>query len=79
MLSIESVVSFCYLLSVVLLNLLLSLGFLIFLALVLSLIGRVNSLSRQASRLLLVLNKAEEVEHTLSAGMPPVQKSPKTQ
>jgi hypothetical protein len=64
---------------VVLLNLLLSLGFLIFLALVLSLIGRVNSLSRQASRLLLVLNKAEELEHTLSTGTVPVQKSPKTQ
>jgi hypothetical protein len=73
------VVSFCYLISVVLLNLLLSLGFLIFLALVLSLIGRVNSLSRQASRLLLILNKAEETEQLLSTGSTSVQKSPKTQ
>jgi len=52
---------------------------LIFLALVLSLISRVNSLSRQASRLLLVLNKAEEAEQTLSTGTAPVQKAPKTQ
>jgi hypothetical protein len=57
----------------------LSLGFLIFLALVLSLISRVNSLSRQASRLLLVLNKAEEAEQTLSPGTQPALKSPKTQ
>jgi hypothetical protein len=63
---------------VVLLNLLLSLGFLIFLALVLSLISRVNSLTRQADRLLLVLNKAEETELTLSTGSP-VQKPQKTQ
>lgn len=63
---------------VVLLNLLLSLGFLIFLALVLALISRVNSLSRQADRLLLVLNKAEEAELTLSTGSP-VQKPQKTQ
>jgi hypothetical protein len=63
---------------VVLLNLLLSLGFLIFLALVLSLISRVNSLTRQADRLLLVLNKAEEAELTLSTGSP-VQKPQKTQ
>jgi hypothetical protein len=63
---------------VVLLNLLLSLGFLIFLALVLSLISRVNSLTRQADRLLLVLNKADEAEHTLSTGSL-VQKSSKTQ
>lgn len=76
---IAAAVSFCYLLPVVLLNLLLSLGFLIFLALVLSLISRVNSLSRQAGRLLLVLNKAEEAEQTLSTGSSPVQKSPKTQ
>jgi hypothetical protein len=64
--------------SVVLLNLLLSLGFLIFLALVLSLISRVNSLTRQADRLLLVLNKAEEAELTFSTGSP-VQKPQKTQ
>ena len=64
--------------NVVLLNLLLSLGFLIFLALVLSLISRVNSLTRQANRLLLVLNKAEEAEHTLATGTPSGQKSPKT-
>jgi hypothetical protein len=51
---------------------------LIFLALVLSLISRVNSLTRQANRLLLVLNKAEEAENSLSTGSP-VQKSPKTQ
>ncbi len=63
---------------VVLLNLLLSLGFLIFLALVLSLISRVNSLTRQADRLLMVLNKAEEAELTLSTGSP-VQKPQKTQ
>jgi hypothetical protein len=62
---------------VVLLNLLLILGFLVFLALVLSLISRVNSLTRQANRLLLVLNKAEEAEHLLSTASP-VQKSPKT-
>ncbi len=74
----EPKVSFCYLIFVVLLNLLLSLGFLIFLALVLSLISRVNSLSRQANRLLMVLNKAEEAEHSLSTGFP-VQKSPKSQ
>ena len=72
---IECAVSFCYLISVVLLNLLLSLGFLIFLALVLSLISRVNSLTRQASRLLLVLNKAEEAEQVLSTASP-VQKKP---
>jgi hypothetical protein len=76
--SIEPRVPFCYLICVVLLNLLLSLGFLIFLALVLSLISRVNSLTRQANRLLLVLNKAEEAENSLSTGSP-VQKSPKTQ
>lgn len=64
--------------AVVLLNLLLSLGFLIFLALVLSLISRVNSLTRQADRLLLVLNKAEEAELTISTGSP-VQKPQKTQ
>jgi hypothetical protein len=63
---------------VVLLNLLLSLGFLIFLALVLSLISRVNSLTRQADRLLLVLHKAEEAEHTLTTGSP-VLKNAKTQ
>jgi len=61
---------------VVLLNLLLILGFLIFLALVMSLISRVNSLTRQANRLLSVLNKAEEAEQSLAIAM---QKSPKTQ
>ena len=75
---IEYTVSFCYLICVVLLNLLLSLGFLIFLALVLSFISRVNSLTRQASRLLSVLNKAEEGEQNLALGSP-LQKSPKTQ
>ena len=64
--------------SVVLLNLLMSLGFLIFLALVLALISRVNGLSRQAVRLLVVLNKAEEAELSLSTGSP-VQKPQKTQ
>lgn len=69
-------VSFCYLICVVLLNLLLSLGFLVFLALVLSLISRVNSLTRQAARLLDVLNKAEEAEKNLAVGSIPAQKKP---
>ncbi len=69
-------VSFCYLICVVLLNLLLSLGFLIFLALVLSLISRVNNLTRQATRLLEVLNKAEEAEKNLALGSVPAQKKP---
>jgi len=63
---------------VVLLNLLLSLGFLVFLALVLSLISRVNSLTRQANRLLTVLTKAEEAEKNLALGSP-VQKNPRNQ
>jgi len=63
---------------VVLLNLLLSLGFLIFLALVLSLISRINSLTRQASRLLTILTKAEEAEQNLAMGAP-MQKSSKSQ
>jgi hypothetical protein len=51
------------------------LGFLVFLALVLSLISRVNSLTRQANRLLTVLSKAEEAEKNLALGVP-VQKKP---
>lgn len=73
---VEYTVSFCYLICVVLLNLLLSLGFLIFLALVLSLISRVNSLTRQATRLLEVLNKAEEAEKNLAVGSAPAPKKP---
>lgn len=73
---VESTVSFCYLINVVLLNLLLSLGILIFLALVLSLISRVNSLTRQATRLLEVLNRAEEAEKNLALGTVPTQKKP---
>ncbi len=73
---IEPKISFCYLICVVLLNLLLSLGFLIFLALVLSLISRVNSLTRQASRLLVVLHKAEEAEKNLAVGPASPQKKP---
>lgn len=69
-------VSFCYFMDVVILNLLLSLGFLIFLALVLSLISRVNSLTRQAARLLDVLHKAEEAEKNLAVGVIPAQKKP---
>ena len=75
---IESGMPNCYLIQVVVLNLLLSLGFLIFLALVLSLISRVNCLTRQASRLLTVLNRAEEAEHILALE-PSLQKSPKAQ
>jgi hypothetical protein len=52
------------------------LGFLIFLALVLSLISRVNNLTRQATRLLEVLNKAEEAEKNLALGSVPAQKKP---
>ena len=62
----------------VLLNLLLSLGFLVFLALVLSLISRVNSLTRQASRVLTALNQAEEADKNLALAAP-VQKTAKTQ
>ncbi len=75
MILIESKVSFCYLIYVVLLNLLLSLGFLIFLALVLSLISRINSLTRQASRLASAITKAEEVEQNLAMGMPMAKNS----
>ena len=73
---VEMTVSFCYLICVVLLNLLLSLGFLVFLALVLSLISRVNSLTRQATRLLDVLHKAEEAEKNLAVGSTPAQQKP---
>jgi hypothetical protein len=51
---------------VVFLILLLSLGFLIFLALVLSLVSRLNSLTRQTAKLLAVLNRATEAEKNLA-------------
>jgi len=47
------------------LKLLLSLGFLIFTALVLTLISRTNSLQRQAARLTEALKQAEEDEKAL--------------
>jgi hypothetical protein len=57
-------VNFLY---VVLLKILLSLGFLTFSALVLSLISRINSLARQASRLIGAVHSTTEAEKTLAA------------
>jgi hypothetical protein len=68
----------CYLGGVVVLKLLLSLGFLIFTALVLSLISRTNSLQRQAARLLEVLKQAEESENALNSAIVAASASPKT-
>jgi hypothetical protein len=54
---------------VVVLKLLTSLGFLIFTALVLTLISRTNSLQRQAARLMEALKKAEENEKSLNSAI----------
>jgi hypothetical protein len=63
---------------VVVLKLLLSLGFLIFTALVLSLISRTNSLQRQAARLLKALKQAEESEKALNSAIVAASNAAKT-
>jgi len=63
---------------VVVLKILLSLAFLLFTALVLSLISRTNSLSRQAARLLKALKNAEDMEKSLSAVISTTSKIAKT-
>jgi len=63
---------------VVVLKILLSLAFLLFTALVLSLISRTNSLSRQAARLLKALKNAEEMEKSLSTVISTTSKIAKT-
>ncbi len=61
---------FVTLFAVVLINLVLGLGFLVFVALVLSVMSRVNCLSRQADRLLAILAQAEQDEHAPSSETP---------
>ncbi len=78
MFSIEFAIFACYFNSVVVLKLLLSLGFLIFTALVLSLISRTNSLQRQAARLLNVLKQAEESEKALNSAIVAASSASKT-
>ena len=63
----------------VILKALLGLGFLTFSALILSLVSRMNSLARQARRLLAAVENAEEIEKKLQAETSPLPTHPAKQ